>query len=93
LSAPCDISLIGFDNHALADLMDLTTIAQPVREQGARAAQLLLDVLDGHGGERRITMPTRLVVRGTTGPADRAGRQRNGGSPQELRGADGTTRS
>jgi DNA-binding LacI/PurR family transcriptional regulator len=93
LSAPRDISLIGFDNHALADLMDLTTIAQPVREQGARAAQLLLDVLDGHGGERRITMPTRLVVRGTTGPADRAGRQRNGGSPQELRGADGTTRS
>jgi DNA-binding LacI/PurR family transcriptional regulator len=72
LGPPRDISLIGFDDHALADLMELTTIAQPVREQGARAAQLLLDVLDGRSGERRITLPTRLIVRGTTGPAARA---------------------
>ena len=71
LKAPQDISLIGFDGHALADLMDLTTIAQPVREQGAAAAQLLLDVLDGRSGERRVIMPTRLVVRGSTGPLDR----------------------
>jgi LacI family transcriptional regulator, repressor for deo operon, udp, cdd, tsx, nupC, and nupG len=71
LSAPGDISLIGFDNHALADLMDLTTIAQPAREQGAAAARLLLDVLDGRDGERRVTLPTRLIVRGTTGPIHR----------------------
>lgn len=71
LSAPRDISLVGFDDHALADLMDLTTVAQPVREQGARAAELLLDVLDERSGERRITLPTRLIVRGTTGSASR----------------------
>jgi LacI family transcriptional regulator, repressor for deo operon, udp, cdd, tsx, nupC, and nupG len=68
LSAPQDISLIGFDDHRLADLMNLTTIAQPVREQGARAAQMLLEVLGGRSGEHRVTLPTRLVVRGTTGP-------------------------
>lgn len=72
LSIPGDISLIGFDNHALADLMELTTIAQPVRDQGAQAAELLLDVLDGHGFGRRVTLPTQLIVRGTTGPAGRA---------------------
>ena len=89
-----DISLIGFDDHALADLMDLTTIAQPVRKQGARAAQLLLDVLDGRGGERRITMPTQLIVRGTTRPAGRASpAPEKPGSPRARRGAGGTTHS
>jgi len=68
LSAPQDISLIGFDDHKLADLMDLTTIAQPVREQGSLAAQMLLDVLGGQTGEHRVTLPTQLIVRGTTGP-------------------------
>jgi len=94
LSAPEDISLIGFDNHALADLMDLTTIAQPVREQGARAAELLLDVLDGRGGEQRIIMPTHLIVRGTTRPAGRASSAPdNPGPSRDQRGAGGTTRS
>jgi len=68
LSAPQDISLVGFDDHRLADLMNLTTIAQPVREQGARAAEMLLQVLGGHGGEHRVTLPTQLIVRGTTAP-------------------------
>jgi DNA-binding LacI/PurR family transcriptional regulator len=72
LSAPRDMSLIGFDDHLLADLMNLTTIAQPVREQGARAAEMLLEVLGGHSGEHRVTLPTRLIVRGTTGPERRA---------------------
>ncbi|HET9168360.1 MAG TPA: LacI family DNA-binding transcriptional regulator [Actinospica sp.] len=72
MSVPRDISLIGFDDHELADLMNLSTIAQPVREQGARAAELLLEVLDGGDGvEQRVIMPTRLVVRGSTGPLDR----------------------
>jgi LacI family repressor for deo operon, udp, cdd, tsx, nupC, and nupG len=72
LSAPRDISLIGFDDHRLADLMNLTTIAQPVREQGARAAEMLLDVLEGHSGAHQVTLPTRLIVRGTTGPGPAA---------------------
>jgi len=94
LSAPQDISLIGFDDHALADLMDLTTIAQPVRDQGAQAARLLLDVLDGRDGEQRVTLPTRLIVRGTTGPIHRASPAPEGpGSPRDRRGAGSTTRS
>ena len=77
LSAPRDISLIGFDDHQLAGLMNLTTIAQPVREQGAKAAEMLLDVLDGHSGEHQVTLPTRLIVRGTTGPERTAARHRD----------------
>jgi len=41
LRAPQDISVIGFDDHDLAEAVDLTTVAQPIRtwsagEPGAR---------------------------------------------------------
>ncbi len=39
---PQDISLIGIDDHPLANLIDLTTIRQPVRDQGTAAARLVL---------------------------------------------------
>jgi Transcriptional regulators len=35
LRIPEDISVIGIDNHPLAELTDLTTVSQPVRQQGA----------------------------------------------------------
>lgn len=44
-------------------------VAQPVRERGALAARLLLDQLDGRGdGPIDVVVPTRLVVRSSTGP-------------------------
>jgi LacI family transcriptional regulator, repressor for deo operon, udp, cdd, tsx, nupC, and nupG len=49
-------------------VVDLTTVAQPVREQGDRAARLLLDLLDGMlEGDVDVVVPTRLVVRASTG--------------------------
>lgn len=68
LRVPEDLSLVGFDDHELADLMDLTTVAQPVYEQGRLAARLLVDALTGSSGEHRVSVPTRLVVRGSTRP-------------------------
>ena len=69
LDVPGRMSLVGFDDHEMAPAGDLTTIAQPVHQQGELAARLLLDVLDGGDpppGD--VVLPTRLVVRGTTGP-------------------------
>jgi DNA-binding LacI/PurR family transcriptional regulator len=70
LKVPEDISVVGFDDHELSEVVGLTTIAQPVSEQGAEAARLLLNQLDepkaaapGH-----VTMPIRLVLRDTTAP-------------------------
>jgi DNA-binding LacI/PurR family transcriptional regulator len=63
------MSVGGFDDQAVAEFADLTTIAQPAREQGERAATLLLDALAGGlEGTPDVDLPTRLVVRGTTGP-------------------------
>jgi LacI family transcriptional regulator, repressor for deo operon, udp, cdd, tsx, nupC, and nupG len=68
LRVPDDVSVIGIDDHPLAELVDLTTVRQPVREQGVLTAQMLLALLRGDDVDRAVTMPTQLVVRGSTGP-------------------------
>ena len=68
LRIPEDISVIGIDDHPLAELTDLTTVSQPVRQQGLLAGQMLLGLLQGDNVERAVTMPTRLVIRQSTAP-------------------------
>lgn len=61
---PEDIAVIGFDDIPVARLFEpeLTTIAQPVRELGAAAAELLLKRLAGGPAESR-TLQHALIVR------------------------------
>lgn len=69
---PRDLSIVGCDDIELAQLVtpELTTIAIPAREMGARAARLLIRQLagDSAGAAVRPTrpLPVRLVARGTT---------------------------
>lgn len=69
LRVPEDISIIGIDDHPLAELVDLTTVRQPVREQGVRAAELLMALLRGEQADTAQILPTHVVVRGTTAAA------------------------
>jgi LacI family transcriptional regulator, repressor for deo operon, udp, cdd, tsx, nupC, and nupG len=66
---PEDLSIVGFDDHDVAEYVGLTTIRQDVVGQGEQVASMLLDLLSGGAGtpERRV-LPTRLVVRRTTAP-------------------------
>ena len=75
VSVPQHVSVIGVDDHPSAEFADLTTVAQPVREQGRIAARDVLGQLTGEGrvGTSPIsmpilTLPTRLVIRGSTAP-------------------------
>jgi LacI family transcriptional regulator, repressor for deo operon, udp, cdd, tsx, nupC, and nupG len=68
LHVPRDISIVGIDDHPLAALTDLTTVRQPIREQGERAAQLLIALLRGDDVDRAVTLETELVVRASTAP-------------------------
>jgi DNA-binding LacI/PurR family transcriptional regulator len=79
LRVPEDISVIGIDDHPLAELVDLTTVSQPVREQGVLAAEMLLTLLRGDKVDPAVTVPTHLVVRGSTAaPRQLNGSQRRG---------------
>lgn len=70
LRCPEDISIIGIDDHDLADFAGLTTIRQPVVDHGAVAARLLLRRVAEPDAPTEVHLAeTTLVVRSTTGPA------------------------
>ena len=71
LDVPGDVSVVGFDNIPESALIEppLTTIDQSIQEMGKQAVQLLIDVIEGRTERpRQITLPTRLVVRQSSGP-------------------------
>ncbi len=67
LSCPEDVSIIGFDGHEVAAPLDLSTIAQPMAEQGVLGAELIRSVLAG-GKPQSVVLPTQLVLRSSTSP-------------------------
>lgn len=68
LRTPQNLSVVGFDDHAMASVFGLTTMAQPVEQLGRQAAELALTLASGAAPKRRtITVPTTLVLRDTTG--------------------------
>lgn len=75
VAVPGEVSIVGCDDIELAQLVtpELTTVAIPAREMGARAARLLIRELSGEGfaagGRQGRPLPVRLVPRGTTAMA------------------------
>ena len=70
LRIPDDMAIVGFDDMAWASSLNppLTTIAQPTRELGAIAAQLLLDrINDPQRPFRHVILDTQLIVRESSG--------------------------
>ncbi len=72
LHVPGDVSVVGYDDIPMAGhaRIQLTTVASDATQAGDRAAELLIAALreNRHVCHREL-QPTRLVVRGTTGPA------------------------
>jgi LacI family transcriptional regulator len=68
LRVPEDISVVGFDDIALAEHFDppLTTVRLPAHALGAAAGRALMDRVAGRPVERRTLLPTQLIVRDST---------------------------
>jgi len=74
LSVPDDVSVVGFDDipDAANALFALTTLRQDTEAQAQAAVESLQAILSGNlPRKRRLDMPVRLIVRGSTAaPAD-----------------------
>ena len=64
-----DVAVTGWDDVDMAGLLQpgLTTVAQPMRTLGTRAAEAMFTMLAG-GGIQSVVLDTRLVIRGSCGP-------------------------
>ena len=64
LRVPEDISVIGYDDHEYANLVGLTTIAQPVQFLGQLAAsQIMARIGKPESSIAQMKVPTSLVIR------------------------------
>lgn len=70
LRLPDSISLVGYDDIYIADLLEppLTTVSQPAFEIGASAIRALFDMEKNVPSVDRIVFTPDLKIRSTTGP-------------------------
>lgn len=75
---PEDVSVVGFDDQPLSDLLDLTTVRQPVADQALDVTTRLLAIIADTDNQLvrdpAVVLPTELVVRGSTAPLDGSAR-------------------
>ncbi len=67
---PEDVAIIGFDDISLAarSIPALTTIRQPIETMGARAVDMVIDLIENPTtATRSLILPTELVVRASCG--------------------------
>lgn len=67
LRVPQDISVIGVDNHDIAESVGLTTVGQPVDAIPEVAAwQLISRMENNEGSPNKFVLPVQLIVREST---------------------------
>jgi DNA-binding LacI/PurR family transcriptional regulator len=77
LSIPSDMSIVGFDDVPLANLMSppLTTIRQPLAQMGKTAVDMLLRSIEGQTPDpARVELATNLLERESCAPVVPAAR-------------------
>jgi PAS domain S-box-containing protein len=69
LLVPDNIRVVGFDDLEEARYASppLTTVRQPLYEQGRQAAEMLLALIEGEKTPENVTMSTELVIRQSCG--------------------------
>jgi LacI family transcriptional regulator len=69
VGVPEELSVAGCGDVDMAEIMDLTTLHQPLFELGMQAVNLLLEAIENPGmAVVNRMLPTELVQRRTTGP-------------------------
>jgi DNA-binding LacI/PurR family transcriptional regulator len=69
IAVPEELSVVGIDNHVLAETFGLTTMGQDAYGQGCLAAKMMLDELAGSPPRSgTVRFPTALIERASTAP-------------------------
>ncbi|MCP4362788.1 MAG: LacI family transcriptional regulator [Chloroflexi bacterium] len=69
LKVPEQLSVIGYDDLEISELLHLTTIRQHLYQSGVQGAEILLNEITAPSLQpKEIVLPTELVVRETTAP-------------------------
>ncbi|MGY6497824.1 MAG: LacI family DNA-binding transcriptional regulator [Microcella sp.] len=69
ISIPQELSIIGIDDHPMAEMFGLTTLAQRPGSQGDRAVEFLIQQIehsDAPVPDEHVVLPTQLIVRQST---------------------------
>ena len=76
IKVPEDLSITGFDDIVYASLLtpQLTTVHVPTAELGQKTGEAILRLVAGLPNESSV-LDTRLIIRGSTGPAPRPSRK------------------
>jgi LacI family transcriptional regulator len=92
LHVPGAVSVAGFDDVPAVQYAwpPLTTVAVPMRQLGQIGFEVVLRILDGQRVRSR-TLPTELVIRGSTGPPPRKTASATKSSKTKKTGPKGTT--
>ena len=57
---------MGYDGLEISELLDITTVSQPIYEMGECAVELLVKKINGKLVQERSILPVKLVERGST---------------------------
>ncbi|WP_308283618.1 LacI family DNA-binding transcriptional regulator [Streptomyces glomeratus] len=70
VEVPGRVSVLGFDDHRMAEWFDLSTVAQSPSDIGRAAGELALELMNDSDAdrERHVVLPTHLIPRSTTAP-------------------------
>ncbi len=73
LSIPRDVAVVGFDDILITTHLEpsLSTVAVPMHQLGQEAAHTMLSLLRGDRDSPSKSLPTKLVVRRSSGPDSR----------------------
>lgn len=70
LRVPQDVTIIGYDDDDAAAALDLSTVANPLRESGRQAIRILRDLIAQPDAKAtQLELPLMFRARGSSGPA------------------------
>jgi len=89
IKTPRDIGFVTFDELTLDDLFEpaVTTVVQPAYDIGFRAAEVLLDKIDGRSQDREsitVKLPAALKIRDSSRLPDRLSHHAASGSIDRM---------